>query len=201
MCVRVCQPCGDMLNISIVWFHLFLIVGHVESMFGAHGMACWGIAPSRHGAAPEVMGFGVLKLQVSGFCNLMALDFLKCATAFEQHVELRNGRHGEPVTVQLVGEMIKELKNDQVAALVTALGPDAAFNTTMGAGSIAIIPPGMSDNTFVSSIKIYIINLLKVCANNRFIIQVGSSLTRLIWEIVWAFAALTSLTMCIYWAK
>ena len=79
-------------------------------MLGKSRISAWGIAPNRHLALPDILGFGVCKVQCSGFACFIAMDVEKCAAACEQMPELRPGRDGEVVSVKLVSDMIKALQ-------------------------------------------------------------------------------------------
>ena len=121
----------------------FYVIGHIEQMFARNSVSAWGIGPNRHQALPDILGFGVFKVQCSGFCTVVAMDFEKTAIAFEQVPELRNGVHGTPITVNVLSDLIKGLTPEQIGTLVTAMGPRAIYKTTLGVGSMICIPPGM----------------------------------------------------------
>ena len=49
---------------------------HMEQMYGAESISAWGIAPNRSQVLPDILGFGVFKVQCCGFCNLIVMDFI-----------------------------------------------------------------------------------------------------------------------------
>ena len=121
---------------------------HMEQMFGAESISAWGIAPNRSQALPEILGFGVFKVQCCGFCNLIVMDFLKCAEVFEQNPDLRNGFDGVFLTVTMISDLVKGLQQKQIGTFAAAMAPNAIYKTTLGAGSMVIIPPGALKNMF-----------------------------------------------------
>jgi len=119
---------------------------HMEQMFGAESISAWGIAPNRAQALPEVLGFGVAKVQCCGFSNLIVMNCLKCVDVFERNPDLRNGVHGVPLTVTIVSDLVKGLQQNQIGTFAGAMGPDTIYKTTLGTGSMVIIPPGALKN-------------------------------------------------------
>ena len=76
------------------------------------------------------------------------MNFLKCADVFEQNPDLRNGVHGVPLTVTIVSDLVKGLQQNQIGTFAGAMGPDTIYKTTLGTGSMVIIPPGALKNMF-----------------------------------------------------
>ena len=82
------------------------------------------------------------------FSNLIVMNVLRCAEVSEQNPDLRNGVHGVPVTVTIVSDLVKGLQQNQIGTFAGAMGPDTIYKTTLGTGSMVIIPPGALKNMF-----------------------------------------------------
>lgn len=105
--------------------------GHLNALFSEDSMTALGIAPNKCQVAFEQLGFGVLKMQASGFSSIILLHADACRKA-----------HDTPLTLKVIPDSISGLQPNQVKPFIEALGHNKSFKITLGAGCCVCVPPG-----------------------------------------------------------
>ena len=117
-------------------------------MLGRHSISGWGIAPNKHGAKPEVLGFGYSKMIVTGFVATIFIYIPKLFTALngERRQELTKGMEDlipaeSAWNLQKMQDYLLAMPSSTVP-LFCDLMKGWMFKSTSGAGCLQIVPPG-----------------------------------------------------------
>ena len=89
-------------------------------MLGQGSVTAWGVAPNKNSAQSELLGFGAVKVQMTGFLNTLLAKIEAAAAVFEQKPELRNNISikGTHVSLKNLQDMLIALTIQQVFVLV-----------------------------------------------------------------------------------
>ena len=131
--------------------------GHLNALFSEDSMTAWGIAPNKCQVAFEQLGFGVLKMQASGFSSMILLHADACRKALVEHADLLRCQPGTPLTLKVIQDSISGLQPNQVKPFIEALGHNKSFKITLGAGCCVCVPPGwfIADQTLLGNALVF----------------------------------------------
>ena len=85
-------------------------------MLGQGSVTAWGVAPNKNSAQPELLGFGAVKFQMTGFLSTLLVKIEAAAAVFEQKPGLRNNIsiEGTHVSLKNLQDMLIALTIQQV---------------------------------------------------------------------------------------
>ena len=85
-------------------------------MLGQGSVTAWGVAPNKNSAQPELLGFGAVKVQMTGFLNTLLVKIEAGAAVLEQNPELRTNIsiEGTHVSLKNLQDMLLALTIQQV---------------------------------------------------------------------------------------
>ena len=134
----------------LLYFSFFIYdAGQLASMFCSESSQAWGMAPNKGIVQPEMLGFGAVKMQATGFLSLVIIKMDAAIAVFAANKDLQNDvindSNGSQDRTPLLGdiqEMLRHLSPTQITTFTEAMGDGTIYKWTMGAGDTLIVPPG-----------------------------------------------------------
>ena len=114
-------------------------------MFCQESSQAWGMAPNKCTTQPEMLGFGAVKVQASGFLSLITLKMDAAIQVFGANKDLQNNLLKDSdgnITLADLPEMLRNLSPTQITTFTQAMPDCTIYKWTMGSGDTLVLPPG-----------------------------------------------------------
>lgn len=99
------------------------------------------MAPNRSSIQPDLLGFGTIRCQATGFVKIILVEAAAFIKVFEDNANLRNGVAGR-VNLSSIQSMVKSLTAEQATEVTVKMPDKTIFQCTMGDATILVTPPG-----------------------------------------------------------
>ena len=99
------------------------------------------MAPNRSSIQPDLLGFGTVRCQATGFVKVIRVQAAALIKVFRENADLCNGVAG-PVNLSSIQIMVKALTAEQAAKLTAKMPDKTIYQCTLGDATVLVTPPG-----------------------------------------------------------
>ena len=99
------------------------------------------MAPNRSSIQPDLLGFGTVRCQATGFVKVILVEAAVFIKVFKDNADLCNGVAG-PVNLTSVQIMVKALTAEQATEITVKMPDKTIYQCTMGDATVLVTPPG-----------------------------------------------------------